>query len=157
MKPSLISSELRAEIDAYLFEALSRGGAAESVRDEIETALRTGTEPSFRDRLRIFMDRDGRTDPEIYKAAGVSSSDFSRMRSGDLNCVKKLKVISFAFVMRLSCAETEQLLHSAGLALSGSEKFDLIVRFFLERGRYDVTRVNDALLAYEQPMICGAL
>lgn len=157
MNDGTVSPGLRAEIDAYLLEAYSRGGAAETVRDEIETALRSGMEPSFRDRLEGFLSRDGRAYPEIYRAAGLSASDFSRMRSGDLRCVKKIKVVSLAFIMRLSCDETALLLRSAGFAFSGSEKFDLIIRFFLERGRYDIACVNDALFAYRQPMICGVI
>ena len=45
------------------------------------------------------------------------------------------------------------MLSRAGLALSRSSKFDVIVRFFLERGVHDVFRINEALFAYDQPLL----
>lgn len=49
--------------------------------------------------------------------------------------------------------ETQDLLATAGFALSRSAPADLIVRFFVERGVYDLFLVNDALDTFGQPVL----
>jgi len=60
---------------------------------------------------------------------------------------------AFALALRLSPEDTQTLLASAGFALSSSAPFDLIIRFFIERGVYDLFQINDALDAFGQPIL----
>lgn len=46
-----------------------------------------------------------------------------------------------------------QNMKAAGYTLSNSRDFDIIVRFFIERGLYDVVQINEALLEYDQPLL----
>ena len=55
--------------------------------------------------------------------------------------------------LELDLRQTQDLLGRAGLTLSRSSKFDVIVRFFLERGIHDVFQVNEMLFAYDQPLL----
>ena len=48
------------------------------------------------------------------------------------------------------------MLTKAGYAFSPSDKRDLIVRFCLERGIYDVMQVNEILLRFDQQLLGGA-
>ena len=41
----------------------------------------------------------------------------------------------------------------AGLALTKSNRFDLIVSFFIENGRYDIFELNDVLFEYDLPLL----
>ena len=50
-------------------------------------------------------------------------------------------------------AHARELLARAGLALSRSSKFDVIVEFYLARGVHDVMTVNEALFAFDQPLL----
>ena len=61
--------------------------------------------------------------------------------------------VALAVALELDPRQTQDLLGRAGLALSRSSKFDVIVRFFLERGVHDVFRINEALFAYDQPLL----
>lgn len=55
--------------------------------------------------------------------------------------------------MPLSLEETDDLLKRAGHALSPSQKFDVIVQFFIVRGRYDIFEINAALINRDQALL----
>ena len=58
-----------------------------------------------------------------------------------------------AIALELSLEETEGLLKKAGYALSHSQKFDVIVEFFIVSGQYDIFAINEILFQYDQPLL----
>ena len=50
----------------------------------------------------------------------------------------KPTVIAFAIALELQLAEMKDMLMKAGFALSHSNKFDIIVEYFVEHGNYNV-------------------
>ena len=107
----------------------------------------------FSRRLLELIRKSGMDEVEVYKRAHADRKLFSKIRGDPGYRPKKATVIAFALALRLSLAETQDLLSTAGFTLSGSAPFDLIIRFFVERGVYDLFQINDALDTFGQPIL----
>ena len=113
--------------------------------------------PPFRDTLLAMIRERGLIDSRVYEAAGIDRRHYSKIRNRADYRPTKTTAVSFAFALRLGIREAERLLRSAGYAFSEASDFDLICSYFIEEGEWDPAEVNDALWAYGQPLVCGAV
>ena len=65
----------------------------------------------------------------------------------------KPTVLAFALALELPLDQMQEMLVKAGFSLSHSNKFDIIVEFFVKRGNYNVYEINEALFAFDQSLI----
>jgi len=106
----------------------------------------------FSKALTNLIDEKGMTDPEVYKASNIDRRLFSKIRNPKY-LPKKKTILALAVGLRLTTAETEALLEYAGYSLSKSQMMDVIVRYYLSRRVYDIYKINEALLAYDQQQL----
>ena len=131
-------------------EAMSCPSMAVSLEDLLKQE-----DAGFSETLLQLIDKSGKKDSQVYKKANLSKQHFSKIRNNPDYKPTKPTAIALALALELDLEETRDLIGRAGYALTNSSKFDLIVRYFIERKVYDVVQINLTLYEFDQSLLGG--
>lgn len=147
----LLEAEYKAMSDAMF--SLSFAGAAPMASPKGLDDLIDELDEPFNTTLLRLIDAKGKTDAQVYKRANIDRKLFSKIRTGKGYMPGKRTILALAIALELTLDEANDLLERAGYALSHSQKFDVIVEFFIISGKYDIFEINEVLFKYDQPLL----
>ena len=134
-------------------EKLTSCGTAPKEKAATLADMLKQADAGFTETLLNLIDKTGKKDSEIYKKANISKQHFSKIRNNPDYKPTKPTAIALALALELSLEDTKDLIGRAGYALTNSSKFDLIIRYFIEQGNYNVVEINIALYEFDQALL----
>lgn len=148
------AADVRREIDAAEIPVMKDAALSCTVSEAADfNSLAFHLEKTFSETLLLLIEKSGKTHAEVYNKANIDKKHFHKIKTNKNYKPTKYTVIAFAIALELSLEGTKELMETAGLALSKSNLFDVIVSFFIENGRYNVFELNDVLFEYDQPLL----
>ena len=145
------AQQKKDELDLCIVKELNKNFSKKETLSLEELVNEVGE--TFHEMLFLKIDLSGMTDVEVYKRANMDRKLFSKIRSNPAYHPRKQTVLALAIALKLDLEETIDLLSRAEYALSPGNKGDLIVKYFIEQGIYDIQTINFALYEYDLPTL----
>lgn len=112
---------------------------------------------SFVEMLYHYMDEKGiEKDSQLYNKAGISKATFNKLINHKSRNPSLQTAVGLAMALELTYDETQELLASAGMTLSNSSTYDIIVKYFIQTGHYNIWDLNLQLLNHGYEKLIGA-
>ena len=146
------SESKRMASEGGVFQSKCCPCAAPTEDTSLEEMLKQ-EDAGFTETLLKLIDKTGKKDAQIYKKALLSKQHFSKIRNNPHYKPTKPTAIALALALELDLEATKDLIGRAGYALTNSSKFDLIIRYFIERRKYDIVEINCVLFEHDQNLL----
>lgn len=152
--------ELRRELSAYLEENYT--GCGDDQADELIannklsyfaygslacrlgmlSGILEGRKKTFSESLLDLLAEKEMKPVEFYKKAGISKEHFSKIKNNVDYQPSKSATMAMVLALKLPLDEAEELMAKAGYTFSTALIQDLVVKFFIQEGIFDVDAVN---------------
>lgn len=150
MSPDLLLSELDdyQELSSPINMSVDASADAIGIDERLKNKGATFQESLFR-----IIDRKGLKDSVVYKKANIDRRLFSKIKSNVDYKPSKQTVLAFAIALELNLDETLDLLGRAGMTLSKSSEFDIIMEYCIDNRITNIMDINCILFDYDQPLL----
>lgn len=127
----------------------SRADLAE-LSEELDKAKRAET---FAQMLLRLVAQKQITEPELYKSVFMDRRLFNKIvNSPDYRPSKRTAQL-LGVALKLNLEQMREFLEKAGYAMMNSDKVDVILKFFITNGNYDIFEINEVLETFGQPLL----
>jgi len=113
----------------------------------------TSKEETFTEALLRLIKERNLTESEVYNSVFMDRRLFNKIRNDREYQPSKRSAILLALALKLSLADALDFLEKAGFVLSHSNRFDVIIKFHIAIGCYDVLEINEALHENNLPLL----
>ncbi len=144
-----IDKNLKEKLSSYILNNYYPTKTQKNNHITIEQKLKN-MDDSFALELMKFMDKKKITHKTCYKNANIKKQTWHKILSDENYKPSKQTVLCFALSLKLDIEETQHLLATAGFTLSKSNKFDIIIEYFIKRGEYNINKINEVLFDFGQ-------
>lgn len=100
---------------------------------------------TFACKLERLREERGMTGPDLYKNAWMHKSIYSKIINNINYKPAKITAVAFGLALKLPWNEFTKLLRSAGFALNCTDKFDIVIEYFVKNKRYSIREINATL------------
>ena len=107
----------------------------------------------FTETLLSLIKKKGLKNATVYKRANIFKQHFSKLINDPNAKPSKQTAIALSLALELNLDATRDLIGRAGYALTNSSTFDLIIRYFIEHGQFNVIEINIALYEFDQSLL----
>ena len=122
----------------------------ERIKQLVEMTDREDTFTSYM--LKLIVEK-GLSESNVYNSVFMDRRLFNKIRNDPGYQPSKRTALLIAVSLKLTLAETQELLSKAGYALTHCNKRDLIVEYFIREGNYDIFEINETLAQFKQPLL----
>ena len=147
------------EIQLKLCEPFIPYGLSEEDREYLDLFKELSTEKHlFQNELATLMRQKNITkDPELYNSVNMSCALFKKIMKNKPGYVPdKETVFKLCIALQLTVNEANKLLSYAGYSFNPDSKKDIIIKYFIEKQKFDKTaqmKIDDLLVQYnEKPL-----
>ena len=140
--------QLLAIKGAVSMEPSETYGSFRDLFDDASDFIKKHREPGgFAHTLDRKRKEKGLKPAELYKKANVDRRLYSRLMGPEGRHPSMNTAISFAIALQLERQEFDELLQTAGYALSNTSSRDVCIMYCLEKGIYNIDDVNALLFS----------
>ena len=111
--------------------------------------MEKGCTEGYSDYLRNKVLEKGMTGVECYKKANISHKLYSKIMCDRDYRPGRDTAIAFAMALKLPPSEFSDMLAVAGFALSPADRRDIVIKYFVEHGNYDILELNEVLFGFD--------
>lgn len=108
---------------------------------------------NFHDYLTKIIIKKDFSNQRIYSGANIGRKQFSRIICDKEYTPRKDTIIALAISLEQNIEGINVMLSKAGYTLTDTSKLDIIVKYYIERGIFDIDIINEALLYFKIPLL----